>query len=207
MFSRFHSNSLQICTAKKICWYNLNNVTTCTEVQVEYFERPELPGKRFFKCDAKRAVLQVSACSALWMESQRKGSDGRHWMCQTCSIGAEHSGAGGANCSKFYRKPICARCGLGTSRMVNGHLCVSCANRAYEYLKGRNARGSYPVRHPELFQIALRYRSDGKNKIIRKGGVTGSIELIFAALRDDPKQPKFAFMAKKPELPEGMSWA
>jgi len=173
---------------------------------MDYFEKPELPGKQFFRCEAKRAVLQVSACAALWSESQRKGSDGRHWMCQTCSIGAEHAGAGGANCSKFYRKPICARCGLGSARMVNGHLCVSCANRAYEYIKGRNARGGYPVRHPELYSLSLRYMADRKIKTLSKGPVTGMIELIFAAMRDDPKQPRFGFVAQRPALPEGYSW-
>ncbi len=77
--------------------------------------------------------------------------------------------------------------------MVRQHLCVSCANREYEYLKGRNGRGTVPVRHPELGRYALHYRSGTKAAVAMRERVTGFGELMLAVLRDDPKYAAFAF--------------
>jgi hypothetical protein len=97
---------------------------------------------------------------------------------------AHHAGVGDATLSPLFATPICARCERGATRLIHGHLCVSCMNRQYEYRKGANARGNAPVTHPSLHQAAIRYRAGGRIKTLRRDDVANPSELVIAALRD-----------------------
>ena len=130
----------------------------------------------------------------MWTEGNRKGCDYRFWLCRGCQIGAQHAGVGDATLSPLYATPICARCHRGATRLIGGHLCVSCQNRQYEYKKGKNARGNAPVMHPTLYRIAIRYRTNGRIKTLARDDVADSVELVVAALRDEPKQVTFGMM-------------
>jgi hypothetical protein len=169
---------------------------------MEYFELPELPGKPMFKCDRLRASLQVSACSRSWSEAQRKGAPERFGQCRGCQIGAKHAGVAEATLSPIFAMRICARCHSGATRLICGHVCVSCYNRQREYLIGRNARGSKPITHPILHRLAVRYRTGGRLKTLRKANVVNTLELIVAALRDEPKQVTFSMLSPRSPLPQ-----
>lgn len=170
--------------------------------RIEYFELPEMPGKPMFRCEKRRANLLTSSCSKLWVEGNRKGCDDRFWLCKGCSIGAHHAGVGDSTLSPLFATSICARCGSGATRLIGGHLCVSCQNRQYEYIKGRNARGNAPVTHPTLYRLAIRYRAGGQVKTLDKPNVVDTMELVVAALRDEPKQVTFAPMTPRSPLPQ-----
>lgn len=165
-----------------------------TMESIQYFEIPEMPGKKMFRCEKRRASLLASSCSAMWTEGNRKSCDDRYWLCKGCSIGAQHAGVGDSTLSPLYATSTCARCGSGAMRLIGGHVCVSCKNREYEYLKGRNARGNAPITHPTLHQLAIRYRSGGRVKTLRRANVVSTMELVIAALRDEPKQVTFAML-------------
>ncbi|HXU93382.1 MAG TPA: hypothetical protein VFP33_06970 [Gallionella sp.] len=77
---------------------------------------------------------------------------------------------------------------------------MSCYNRSREWIKGRNARGNEPVTHPPLYTLAIRYRSDGRIKTLSKPNSASPLELVVAALRDEPKQVTFC-MAPPPRRP------
>lgn len=159
---------------------------------INYYERPEMPGKRFFRCERRRADIQVSVCASMWSDGQQRGASERFWICRGCEVGECHAGADNANKSSFYLKPVCLRCLRMTMRMINNLICVSCVNRQYEYLKGRNARGTRPVAHPPLKKHSITYFSGGKAKTISQPHVTGLVELIVLALRDDPNRVRFS---------------
>lgn len=161
---------------------------------IEYFEIPELPGQKMFRCEKRKASIRLTLCATMWTEGNRKSCDDRYWLCRGCSIGAQHAGVGDATMSPLYATPICGRCGSGATRLIGGHLCVSCYNRSREWIKGRNARGNAPITHPDLHRIAIRYLAGGKPKTLARDHVVSSAELVVAALRDEPKQVTFGMM-------------
>lgn len=136
----------------------------------------------------------------MWTNGAIKNSDERYWLCRGCPVGAQHAGVGDATLSPLYATAVCARCGCGATRLVGGHLCISCKNREYEYVKGRNARGNVPVTHPLLHRLSLRYWTGGRAKTLTKGNAVDSLELVVAALRDEPKQVTFT-MSPPPRSP------
>lgn len=160
----------------------------------EYFEIPELPGRRMFNCDARRAMLQVETCASMWRSGHAKGAHERFWRCRGCQVGARHAGAAEATLSPIYALSICGRCNMGATRLIHGHLCVSCYNREREYLKGRNAKGNRPVMHPDLHRLSIRYRTGGEVKTLTIAHAVDTSELVVAALRDEPKQVTFGPM-------------
>ena len=155
-----------------------------------------------FRCEKRRASMSSSSCAKLWHEGNRKGCADRFWLCKGCNIGALHAGVGDATMSPLYASPICARCGTGATRLIGGHLCVSCQNRQYEYKKGRNARGNAPVTHPTLYRISIRYMVGGQVKTKTRDDSVSSAELIVGALRDEPKQVTFGMLSPRPPLPQ-----
>jgi hypothetical protein len=170
--------------------------------KIEYFEIPELPGKPMFRCEKRKALLQVSACSKMWGQSHEKNAHERYMACRGCTIGAKHAGVAEATLSPFYRMSICGRCHSGAIRLINGHLCVSCQNRQYEWIKGRNARGKRPITHPDLHRLSVRYATGGRVKTLERANVVSTEELIVAALRDEPKQVTFAPQMMRSPLPQ-----
>lgn len=168
----------------------------------EYFTLTELPDKPMFRCERLKATLQVSACSTRWTEANTKGAAERLDLCKNCQLGAKHAGVGEISLSPLRGMSVCARCHQGTTRLVHKHLCVSCYNRQREYLIGRNAKGSAPVKHPPLLSLEIRYRAGDKIERLAKE-VVSTDELIIAALRDTSKQVTFAFSQRKPVMVQG----
>lgn len=171
-------------------------------MKIEYFELLEMPGHQFFRCERRKATIRTSVCAKMWQEGHAKHADERHLSCRGCQVGARHAGASEATLSPVYASPICGRCGAGSTRLIGGHLCVSCANRQYEWIKGRNARGNKPTAHPGLWRISVRYQTGGQVKVRTAPHALDPLELITAVLRDEPKQSTFGFNPPRPALPQ-----
>lgn len=169
---------------------------------IEYFTLEELPDRPMFRCTRLSATLQVQACAQRWREANERNASERLDQCKNCQIGAKHAGVGEISLSPLRGMSICARCEQGTTRLVRKHLCVSCANREYEYHKGRNAKGSAPVKHPPLYQFEIRFQA---GEVVQRMALraVSTQELVIAALRDTSKQVTFAFSGKRPILPQG----
>lgn len=162
----------------------------------EYFELDELPGKTMFRCGRHHCTMQVTACAEMWRQAnEQRMPPERLDPCRNCQLGAKHAGVGEISLSPLRGAHICGRCNAGATRLIRGHLCPSCYNRELEYLKGVNAKGAAPVRHPALHRIELTIRTDGRVKRFRRGAVVGTHELVVAALRDEPKQVALSFLS------------
>lgn len=163
----------------------------------EYFEMPELPGRRYFACGPLRATIEVSACSANW----RLANDGRDIcgtvQCRRCPVGAVHAGGADANLSPLRGTLTCARCHRGATRLIFGHICVSCANRQYEALKGRNCKGSQPEKLTAemLARRSVSYMAGGevRTKVVERA--VDTLEVMVAVLRDEKRAPRFGWRA------------
>lgn len=171
-------------------------------MEVEYFEIPEMPGKPMFRCEKMSATISLYSCKSMWEHTHKKVGTDKWWQCKGCSIGAKHAGVGDATLSEIYGSPICARCERGTTRLIGGHVCVSCKNREYEYRKGRNARGNAPVTHPELHKVSIRYAAGGRIKTLTRDDVADRKELVIAVLRDESKQATFGMLSLVSPLPQ-----
>src|SRR5574343_988076 len=110
---------------------------------VDYFELPELPGRQMFRCERRSATLQAQNCASMWRQANDRGAPERLDICKNCPLGASHAGVNEISLSPLRGASVCARCHQGTTRLIRGHLCVSCANRFYERLKGKNAKGKF----------------------------------------------------------------
>lgn len=156
---------------------------------VAYFENPLLPGRRMFRCERLSASLQVSSCAAMWTEANGDGPGAeRLARCRQCQVGAEHAGVADANMSPLRGTSICSRCHRTDLRLIGGNVCVSCQNRAYEQIKGRNAKGRAPVKCPPLARRVVRFVSDGQVRVLARAYTASADELVVELLRDSAKR-------------------
>ena len=161
---------------------------------VEYFELALMPGKPVFRCERLLATLQVTACSKMWTEANSSNdAPERLGRCRQCSVGAGHAGVQNSSMSPLRGMTVCSRCKRTDLRLIGGNICVGCKNREYEWVKGSNAKGKFPVMHPPLNRRSLRVWVDGRVlHLVRE--LTASIdELVIEVLRDSVKQPVFGF--------------
>lgn len=100
-------------------------------------ELRELYGMKVFDCQQLHASLTPQACA----ENFRSGS-GRRALCSQCPVGAAHAGQ---KLIAGISSKLCCRCGRTDQRLIRKQVCVSCFNREAEYLRGRNAKGVFPV--------------------------------------------------------------
>ncbi|MDI3383988.1 hypothetical protein ACFPPF_22075 [Xenophilus aerolatus] len=120
---------------------------------VDYIPGPaDAPG-RYFACARLSATLSVGGCAAQWTASTHRDAS----PCRGCPIGrehfAQHHGLQPAEPSRG-RVGTCLRCnGVGLRLIGSRGICVSCANRTYEVERGRNAKGSPPVKHGPLLTL------------------------------------------------------
>lgn len=164
---------------------------------VEYFAYDYVPGKSFFRCDRMRATLSTEACSASWRRADEL-RDGSHNNCRLCPIGAVHAGEVAASMSPLKGTLTCARCHRSASRLIHGMVCVSCQNRAYEFTKGRNAKGTAPVKLCALDARRVRYQHGGEPCRLRLRQSVDTDELVVAVLRDSKQSVVFSFDSTPP---------
>src|SRR5262249_4586303 len=112
--------------------------------------------------------------------------------CVGCPIGAAHAGQPIGHSSVLRTLAICARCGAGTTRLVGGRRCPSCANREYEWIKGKNAKGSFPIRAVRLLKRGIRFVVDGGPiQFFEVNHSKDYAELTMAVLRRTPGSVTF----------------
>lgn len=169
----------------------------------EYFELDVLPGVQMFRCERHHATMQPKRCADMWRQANGRGAPERLDACRNCPIGAEHAGVREISLSPLRGMSICARCHQGATRLIRGHLCVSCYNRQREYLLGRNARGSAPKMHPPLHPLEIRFKAGGELRSLAVAHATGPDELVVAALRDTGQQVTFGFRGTRPRFVQG----
>ncbi len=159
---------------------------------VEYVEIPQLPGRPHFRCDRQSATISVDACRSMWTAGNAAGSE-RCTACKGCSIGALHAGQQLANLSPLYGARICARCHRGATRLIEGHLCISCYNRQRELRVGRNAKGVAPIKAAaSLARRGLDYVRGTAWARLDLPLAADRIELMVAVLRDSRERVRFA---------------
>ena len=159
---------------------------------IQYFERPEIPGKPHFQCDKLRATLSVSSCAGMWRQANHDNIE-RLSRCKTCPVGATHAGETAASMSPLLGQCICARCQRTATRLIGKHLCVSCKNREYEWVTGKNAKGTAPVRMSRLGSRTIRYFAAGEPRTLKIDLTVDNTEMVVAVLRDSKKRVQFSF--------------
>jgi hypothetical protein len=167
---------------------------------VDYRAIPGAPAPSF-ECVRYRAQLLTTACSKRWRQAQTAKGFAADAIerCRGCPIGAQHAGEKIVRYSSLFGKDICSRCGRGSGRrLIGGTRCVSCANRQYESIKGRNRKGTRPTMAP-LEKRTISY-------VIEGGGVEeltiqhsrDMVELMMATLRNRRGRPYFFFAGRAP---------
>jgi len=125
-------------------------------------------------------------------------NDGTHNTCRLCPLGAVHAGEVAASMSPLKGSLTCARCHRTASRLIGKMLCVSCQNRQYELLKGRNSRGTAPVKIGVLEPRVIRFNAGGEAQKLRLALSSDMDELVVAVLRDSRNAVSFAFNSAPP---------
>lgn len=158
----------------------------------DYFEIAELPGVKHFTCDRYRATLSTDACASNWRDGNHEGSEAR-FRCKVCPLGALHAGETAASMSPLKGMTICGRCHTGATRLIGKHLCISCYNRSREYLIGKNAKGTAPIKLAKLEPRSIRYKAGKVVKTLHLPLSVDTEELIIATLRDSRDDATFAW--------------
>lgn len=156
---------------------------------VAYFEHPLMPGKPMFSCARMSSNLQVTTCAGMWAEANTgEKPPEKHMRCKGCALGAAHAGVAPESVDNRWAKSMCSRCGGKDKRLIGGTTCVSCKNREYEWVKGKNAKGREPVTHPQLDKRRIRYVEGGVVKTMCRPYTTSTDELVIDALRGGGKK-------------------
>jgi len=159
---------------------------------VDYFAMPETPGVSYFACERLRAKFPVDACAQMWRQANHERNENR-MACKSCPIGAAHAGETAASLSPLKNTLICGRCHRRSNRLVGKHLCVSCKNREYEYLKGRNAKGAKPVKLKSLDARTLYYMHGDEMRSLYLPLSLDTDELLVSAVRDSANKVRLMF--------------
>ncbi|MDP3328739.1 hypothetical protein [Parvibaculum sp.] len=132
----------------------------------------------------------------MWREAQT--AEGlkaeRLEVCRLCPIGAAHAGEVVTATSRLFGSMICPRCRRGTTRMINGTRCVSCYNREREFMAGKNAKGTAPVKLGPLYPISVSYMIDGRAQRYSTNLARDLMEPMVSILRATRGNIAFAFL-------------
>lgn len=173
---------------------------------VDYFTNPDVPGKSYFACSRMRATLSTTACSTMWRQANDL-NDGTHAACRLCPLGAVHAGEVAASMSPLKGTLTCARCHRPAARLIGAMHCVSCYNRQREVIRGRNGKGTAPVKLGSLDSRRIRYRHGDEVRTMRVRHSLDLDELIVAVLRDSKSRVVFAFnSAPPPTIRQARLW-
>lgn len=164
------------------------------------------PGVRYFRCVPMSATLATEACALNWRASHEPGGE-RLFKCRVCPVGAVHAGETAASLSPMRGASICSRCQEGTTRLIQGWLCVSCYNRELERKRGRNAKGKVPTKIPPLHARTLALVEGGVARRLSRPATLDLVELMAAALRDSSQTVAFCFNGRASMLyAQGRLW-
>ena len=139
-----------------------------------------------FTCPRNPGELRVTrrGCGEMW-EKANTGKRPDPWVsaryCYQCPIGAANVGAKCGDSARLER--ICTRCHRPTAKFIYERLCVSCTNRQYEYIKGRNARGRRPVKLSRMSHYQVITSMHETFTEVDVGLVIDAMESVLASIR------------------------
>jgi hypothetical protein len=168
---------------------------------VAYINYPGLTGTKLFRCEPYRATLTTIACSKRWRESQTtRGQDSSQVeKCRGCPLGAIHSGEQPVFYSALFDMAICPRCRRGATRIIGNTRCISCYNREREWVSGKNAKGTKPVRLKPLNRRRVRYATPGHVISDYEADLcVDTLELMVSVLRAARGRVSFGFHVRPP---------
>lgn len=174
---------------------------------IRYFERPDCPG-RFFACEKLSATLTTASCEKRWRAANDKH---RKYdpcdplqRCKGCALGATHAGDGDTVSGPFYGAQICSRCHRPSPRLIHRRLCPSCINREYELIKGRNGKGSRPIKAAALQRLGVTYSERNKVRTYSQPYALDMVELMVSVMKSNPS-PVFCFSSHPVNAPFQLS--
>ena len=170
------------------------------ETQISYFGIAEAPHLSFFRCDRLNATLSQQSCAANYKASVRPSDAERLHHCRNCPVGAKHCGGQAVKLSVYYGGNICSRCRRPAGRIIHKRICVSCQNREYEIIKGKNAKGQRPVHLLPLRQQRIKALVAGNAVELSLDRGVDKIELILSVLRNQQGEIMFGFLAPPPPV-------
>lgn len=163
---------------------------------IEYFTYDECPGS-FFHCDRLHANLSTFACSSRWEKANSDPFRETFTACIKCPIGALHAGKVIEKGTELFGSRICTRCHRPSDRLIHDLHCPSCYNRQLEFLAGKNAKGTPPVKISKfggLAHRAFRFRAgDGEARSEVSGLTISMVEAVVSLLRITPGRVEFGF--------------
>jgi hypothetical protein len=158
---------------------------------VDYHTLPNVPG-RYFACVPYNVTLSTTACAGMYTESKR-AIEPRHPACRGCAIGAHHAGDTAPPPESLFGRLLCCRCHRKRGRLLYGALCISCVNRQYEVIRGRNGKGNPPVKAARTFHLVCRAAPASAAQIeFGFQRSTSMVEAIYRVLRTEPRRVRFA---------------
>lgn len=86
---------------------------------------------------------------------------------------------------------VCSRCQRTDLRLIGGNVCVGCKNREYEWVKGCNAKGKFPICHPPMHRRRVNVCAGGVARAVVRDLTVSTLELVVEALRDSPTRVVF----------------
>ncbi|KFG67127.1 hypothetical protein JH26_23815 [Microvirga sp. BSC39] len=94
---------------------------------------------------------------------------------------------------------ICGRCHRSATRLIRKHLCFSCFNREREVIKGRNAKGTKPLKLTALDARSVTFQRVDRTVHTRSIDRTlGTTEVIKAVLHGEKQHVQFCFCGEIP---------
>lgn len=148
-----------------------------------------------FRCDRQAMTLTRGGCARLWESLKDKPPqpfEGR-WQCRACPIGAAHAGVAEPQAeadtaaTEIALEGLCPRCERKGNRLIGGHLCVSCYNRAREIVRGKNRKGNPPkvvqARLAPLTLIVADPEAAHTSRATIFASVTGGAEAMLTAAK------------------------
>lgn len=126
--------------------------------------------------------LTAAGCGRLFastLERRPEAYEGR-FACLNCPIGARHAGVvinPAADAVETWRM-VCPRCRTLATRIIAGALCISCQNRHYEALKGRDAKGHRPRLADRLHVERLAVIEGGETRLAEAERVLSAGEVM-----------------------------
>lgn len=129
----------------------------------EYRANDLTPGQRYFDCHNLRATISTGACAQRWRAAVAGSA------CCGCTLGRLHNAdhhpeATISTPQRRHGDGPCLRCGrMGLRIIKQTGICVSCAAREAEWRKGRNSKGTPPIRFVPLHEVEIAERApDGR---------------------------------------------
>lgn len=121
-----------------------------------------------FTCPAEEyngLRLLPSACAQNWRRGKTAQPWDRNYPCRGCSIGAVHAGEAPPATDPQDDPRRCAYCGRTDMRLVCRSLCVSCANRVFELVRGRYRRVNPPGIGARLIAFQITFADEETNEL------------------------------------------